>query len=56
MNRLTLLPFVFVAIVIAFYAAPGFVFSVIVSAFLIVFGVRWFVRVASRPRPRGMGR
>ncbi|MFE3057115.1 hypothetical protein [Nocardia sp. NPDC059239] len=56
MNRLTLFPFVFVGIVIAFYAAPGFVFSVIVSAFLIVFGVRWFVRSASASRRRGVWR
>ncbi|MGW4117093.1 hypothetical protein [Nocardia sp. NPDC004711] len=56
MSRLTLLPFVLVSAVVAFYVAPGFVFSVMVSAFLIVFGVRWFVRAASRPRQRGMWR
>ncbi|MFE3725913.1 hypothetical protein [Nocardia sp. NPDC059154] len=56
MNRLTSLPFVLVAVLVAVYAAPGFVFSVLASAFLIVFGVRWFIRASSRPRSRGMWR
>ncbi|MFE3254268.1 hypothetical protein ACFXPS_05615 [Nocardia sp. NPDC059091] len=56
MNRLTLLPFILVGLMIAVYVAPGFVFSIFLSTFLVVFGVRWFLRAAGRPGRRGVWR
>ncbi|MFB7722295.1 hypothetical protein [Nocardia sp. NPDC056100] len=48
MNRLTMLLVVIVASVFAVLSAPQFILSVLIGAAAIVFGLRWFIRSASR--------
>ncbi|MBL1079480.1 hypothetical protein JK358_34250 [Nocardia sp. 2] len=55
MNRLTFVLFMLVAGLFAVIIAPGFVFSVVITAVVTVLLIRWFARAATRPR-RGVWR
>ncbi|MBF6236643.1 hypothetical protein IU474_06065 [Nocardia otitidiscaviarum] len=54
MNRLNLFLIAVLFGLLSLLLAPGFVFSVLFTAVVLVVGVRWFARVAN-PRHRNRG-
>lgn len=54
MNRLNLFLIAVLFGLLALLLAPGFVFSVLLTAVVLVVGVRWFARAAT-PRHRNRG-